>query len=295
MVPADTHIGNDTASGQRPIFDLQAHSVHSDGTLPAREVVSLAAAAGVEWFALSDHDTVDGVGEALETAQELGIRLSPAAELSAVHNAYEDLHVLGYELRWDDPQLLATLEDLRGDRARRIEEMVGRMRELGFELDEALLDARRAAGKPLGRPHLADAILEHPANAARLAAEGIAGKKELFPLYLVPGTPGYVPRSRPTIPEAIEIIHAAGGLAFWAHPLFDVSPDELGEVLDFGFDGVEVFYVHHDEAQTRLLYDECIRRDLYTSGSADFHGPDHETMSSFRNFSLYGLEPRFWR
>jgi predicted metal-dependent phosphoesterase TrpH len=294
ILPDRTPTGNDIAPGERPTFDLQAHSVHSDGSRPAHEVVALAAAAGVEWFALSDHDTVDGVPEALEAARELGIRLSPAAELSAVHNAYEDLHVLGYELRHDDPELLATLHDLRGDRARRIEDMAVRMRELGFELDEAVLDARRAAGKPLGRPHLADAILGHPANAARLAEEGIDGRNALFPAYLIPGTAGYVPRSRPTIGQAIDIIRAAGGIAVWAHPLFDVQPEELGEVLDFGFDGVEVFYVHHDEQQTRLLYDECVRRGLYTSGSADFHGPDHESMNAFRNFSLYGLEPRFW-
>jgi predicted metal-dependent phosphoesterase TrpH len=294
VIPDRASHGNDSTSGPRPTFDLQAHSLHSDGTLPAADVVALAAAAGVEWFALSDHDTVDGVPEALEAARAHGIRLSPAAELSAVHKGYEDLHVLGYELRHDDPELLATLHDLRGDRARRIEDMALRMRELGFELDEAVLTARRAAGKPLGRPHLADAILHHPANAARLAGEGIDGRNALFPAYLVPGAPGYVPRSRPTVPQAIEIIRAAGGLAIWAHPLFDVEPEELDEVLAFGFDGIETFYVHHDEQQTRLLYDECVRRGIYTTGSTDFHGPDHESMSSFRNFGLYGLEPRFW-
>jgi predicted metal-dependent phosphoesterase TrpH len=296
MVPRADHSGNAPArtSGARPSFDLQSHSVHSDGALQAHEVVDLAAAAGVEWFALSDHDTVDGVGEALEAARRHGIRLSPAAELSAVHRGYEDLHVLGYELRHDDPDLRATLHDLRGDRARRIEDMAHRMRELGFELDETVLNARRAAGKPLGRPHLADAILGHPANADRLREEGIDGRNALFPAYLVPGAPGYVPRSRPTIPQAIEIIHAAGGIAVWAHPLFDVEPEELDEVLAAGFDGIEVFYVHHDEEQTRLLYDECVRRGIYTTGSADFHGPEHESMNTFRNFSLFGLEPRVW-
>src|SRR5918997_1626496 len=186
-----------------PPFDLQAHSVHSDGTLGAAEVVERAAAAGVELFALTDHDTVDGVPEAAARAAELGLRYSPAAELSAVHGGHEDLHVLGYELDVADPDLITILEDFRSDRARRIEAMVGRLRELGFELDDAPLAARREAGKPIGRPHLADAVLAHPANAERLRAENIAGKDELFPSYLVPGARAYVARSRPTVAQAI--------------------------------------------------------------------------------------------
>src|SRR3954449_8561272 len=107
----------------RPSFDLQAHSVHSDGALPAAEVVERAAAAGAELLSLTDHDTVDGVPEAAARARELGLRFSSAAELSAVHGAHEDLHILGYELDAADADLLVTLEDFRGDRARRIEEM----------------------------------------------------------------------------------------------------------------------------------------------------------------------------
>src|SRR3954454_1556407 len=228
-----------------PAFDLQAHSRHSDGVLEAAEVVDLAHAAGVELFALTDHDTVDGVPEAAARARELGLRHSPAAELSAVHGGHEDLHVLGYELDVADPGLRATLEDFRGDRARRIEAMADRLRELGFELDDAPLRARRAAGKPIGRPHLADAVLAHPANARRLADEGIDGRNALFPPYLVPGAAAYVARSRPTVPQAIDVIHAAGGVAVWAHPFWDVDAEQ--EVLDAidafvaeGLDGIEV-------------------------------------------------------
>src|SRR5919107_6123596 len=213
----------------RPSFDLQAHSVHSDGTLPAAEVVERAHRAGVELFALTDHDTVDGVPEAAARARELGMRFSPASELSAVHGGHEDLHILGYELDVADPDLTATLHDFRGDRARRIEAMAERLRELGFELDDAPLRARREAGKPIGRPHLADAVLAHPANAARLREEGIHGKDELFPPYLVPGARAYVARSRPTVPQAIEVIHAASGVAVWAHPFWDV--DDRDEAL----------------------------------------------------------------
>jgi predicted metal-dependent phosphoesterase TrpH len=279
-----------------PTFDLQSHSIHSDGALPAADVVAHAAAAGVELLALTDHDTVDGVPEASEAAERLGVALSPAAELSAVHGVHEDLHVLGYELDPLDADLRAALHDFRGDRARRIWAMADRLRELGFELDEAPLDARRQAGKPVGRPHLADAVLAHPANAARLAAEGIDGRDALFPPYLVPGAKAYVARSRPTVAEAVEVIHAAGGVAVWAHPFWDLdSVDEaiaaLDAFADDGLDGVEAFYATHSEEQTRVLHEAAAARGLLTTGSADFHGPGHDRFDRFRAFELYGLEP----
>jgi predicted metal-dependent phosphoesterase TrpH len=280
----------------RPTFDLQSHSLHSDGTLPAGEVVALAAAAGVELLALSDHDTVDGVGEALAAAREHGIALSPAAELSAVHGGHEDLHILGYELDHEDPDLVAILHDFRADRARRIEAMAMRLRDLGFELDDAPLAARRDAGKPIGRPHLADALMAHPANAARLRDEGIETRSDLFPPYLVPGAAAYVARSRPTVAQAIEVIHAAGGVAVWAHPFWDLDrADEalatLAEFAAAGLDGVECFYATHGPEQTRLLHDAARERGLLRTGSADFHGPGHERFHAFRGFELFDLEP----
>ena len=190
-------------------------------------------------------------------------RYSPAAELSAVHGGHEDLHVLGYELDVADPDLLATLEDFRGDRARRIEAMADRLRELGFELDDAPLRARRDAGKPIGRPHLADAVLAHPANAQRLRDEGIARQERAVPALPRPGREG-LRRAQPRRPsrEAIEVIHAAGGVAVWAHPFWDVDAAEealatLDEFAAAGLDGVECFYVTHTEEQTRLLHDHA--------------------------------------
>jgi 3',5'-nucleoside bisphosphate phosphatase len=280
----------------RPTFDLQSHSIHSDGALPAADVIAHAAAAGVQLVALTDHDTVDGVGEARAAAAEHGIAFSPAAELSAVHGAYEDLHILGYELAVEDPDLLALLHDFRGDRARRIEAMAVRLRELGFELDDTPLAARREAGKPIGRPHLADAVLQHPGNAARLAAEGIDGRDALFPPYLVPGAAAYVARSRPTVAQAIEVIHAAGGVAVWAHPFWDLDHvDEALATLDTfaaaGLDGVECFYAAHGSEETHVLHAAARERGLLTTGSADFHGPAHERFNAFRAFDLHGLEP----
>lgn len=279
-------------------FDLQSHSRCSDGELAPADVVAAAAAAGIELLALTDHDTVAGVDEAVAAARAHGgIRVVPATELSAVHGPHEDLHLLGYGIDHRDPALLAALEDFRADRARRIEAMAMRLRELGFALDDATLAERRAAGLPLGRPHLADAVLRHPGNAERLAAEGIDGRDALFPAYLVPGAPGYVPRSRPTVEEAIELVHRASGVAVWAHPFWDLaSPSEvlatLEEFATKGLDGVEAFYPTHTRDQTLLLVEAAADRDLLTTGSTDFHGPGHERFAGFGAFDLHGCEPR---
>jgi len=174
--------------------------------------------------------------------------------------------------------------------------MADRLNELGFALDRAELDQRAKQGKPLGRPHLATAVLSHPHNATRLATEHIHGADELFPAYLVPGSPAYVARERPTVQQAIKAIHDAHGLAVWAHPFWDLdSTDETMQAIDtfaaHGLDGVECFYITHSEHQTRQLHTAATQRGLLTTGSADFHGPDHARFNAFRAFETHGLHP----
>jgi predicted metal-dependent phosphoesterase TrpH len=276
-----------------PTFDLQSHSVHSDGALTPVGVVAAAAAAGVELLALSDHDTVDGIADAAKAAAEHGIGLVPAVELSSVDPLGEDLHVLGYRIDHADPVLAERLEAYRADRRGRIGRMADAMEELGWELDRTLF----ADLESPGRPHLAAAAFHHPGNAARVRDEGFADSTALLVAYLIPGTAGYRARSIPTVTDAITTIHDAGGVAVWAHPFWDVDAEAEVEaaVRRFaasGMDGVEAFYIEHGERQTTLLCDLAEELDLLTTGSADFHGPKHPHFSRFRAFELYGREPR---
>ncbi|HET9103307.1 MAG TPA: PHP domain-containing protein [Solirubrobacteraceae bacterium] len=282
--------------GDAPRFDLQSHSRYSDGSLVPAAVVAAAAGAGVELLALTDHDTVDGVEEALEAGREYGLRVVPAVELSTVDGALEDLHLLGYGLDHRDPVLLERLTRWRGDRARRGLGMAAALREQGFELAQPVLDAQLAAGSSLGRPHLARAVLEHPANAARLKAEEITDPTALLVAYLLPGRPAYRGRTTPTVAEAIDAVHEAGGEAVWAHPFWDLSDpdavqDRVRAFAAMGLDGVEAFYVTHDEEQTRMLDALCDELELLSTGSSDFHGPEHRLFSRFRAFSLFGCDP----
>jgi len=276
------------------IFDLQSHSLHSDGDLPVAGVVEHAARSSVRLLALSDHDTVDGVDEALEAGRTYDVDIVTATEISAVDGGHEDLHVLGYCIDHHDPTLQERLEGARADRELRADRMGERLRELGFEIDPEPLDARRAAGKPIGRPHLAAAVLKHPDNAARLEQEGHDNVSSFIPAYLIPGAPAYLARTRPTVGEAIEWIHDAGGVAVWAHPFWDLTEaSEVVAAIDAfeGLDGVEVFYPTHTGEQTRLLADVCAERGLLATGSSDFHGPDHRLFATFRAFELHGRSP----
>jgi 3',5'-nucleoside bisphosphate phosphatase len=279
-----------------PEFDLQSHSIHSDGELAAAQVVENAAEAGVQLLALSDHDTVDGVDEALAAGALHGVRVVPATEISAVDGAYEDLHVLGYGIDHRSGLLNERLLDARSDRERRAEGMTARLHELGFEVDPAPIEARKAAGKPVGRPHLAAAVLAHPANAERLEAEGHSDVSSFIPAYLIQGKPGYVARTHPTVEEAIAWIHEAAGVAIWAHPFWDIeNPEEVVAAIDryrkVGLDGVEVFYTTHTEEQVRLLADRCGELGLLATGSSDYHGPNHRLFRTFRSFELHGRTP----
>jgi predicted metal-dependent phosphoesterase TrpH len=284
-----------TSHNGPPTFDLQSHSTCSDGTLAPAAVVAAAAAAGVTRLALTDHDTVDGVPEALAAAKKHGIAVVPAVELSTADVLGEDFHVLGYGIDHTDPVLAQRLRGWCEDRARRIDRMAARLTELGFPPDRSELDARRANGCPIGRPHLAAAAVS--ANRERLRHAGLDECSAFLEAYLVPGAPAYSRRTTPTVSEAIDAIHDAGGVAVWAHPFWDLAgPEDVSAALArfaaAGLDGVEAFYVTHNRAQTRLLCALADDRGLLTTGSADFHGPDHTRFSRFRAFELHGCEPR---
>jgi len=280
-------------------FDLQSHSTHSDGVLEPAEVVQRAASAGVELLALSDHDTVSGVSEAQAAGRRHGVRVVSAVEISSVDEgapSARELHILGYAIDHTGAQLSERLSHFLGDRERRTLRMAAALREQGLELDEAQLDARVAAGQPIGRPHLAEAALASPANASRLAQENIDEVGSFIRGYLIEGRPAFRLRETPTIAEAVQAIHDAGGVAVWAHPFWDLSepPEVLASIERFralGIDGVEAFYVTHTREQTELLAERCAQLGLLTTGSADFHGPENRQFSKFMAFDTFGIEP----
>jgi predicted metal-dependent phosphoesterase TrpH len=263
------------------LIELQSHSTVSDGQLAPAEVVAEAAKAGVTTLALTDHDAVAGVREAQEAAENLGIELVPAIEMSCVHRYAEDLHVCGY---WIDLEKIApTCDQAQGERRSRAAEIVQNLRREGFEL--TLEDAVREAGAAdsIGRPHIARAA----------GATGDLGP--FFEEYLVPGAKAFVPRRWPDAAQAIALIHEAGGVAVIAHPYWDISePGEVDDLIrSLGADGVETFYPTHSEEQTKHLLELCAELNLVPTASSDYHGPTHKTFARFGAYETYGLgEPQ---
>jgi predicted metal-dependent phosphoesterase TrpH len=259
------------------LIELQSHSTVSDGQLAPAEVVAQAWEAGVTTLALTDHDAIAGVGEAMEAAKGLGVELVPATEMSCVHEYAEDLHICGY---WVDlGEIAPACERAQHERVTRAGEIVAKLRQEGFDL--RLEDAVREAGDALsiGRPHIARAA----------GASGDLGP--FFEEYLVPGAKAFVPRRWPTAEQAIELIREAGGVAVIAHPYWDISvPGEVDDLIrSLGADGVETFYPTHTKEQTEHLLELCSELDLIPTASSDYHGPTHKTFSKFGAYDTYGL------
>lgn len=258
------------------MIDLQSHSTVSDGDLEPAGVVEAAAAAGVTTLALTDHDAVDGLAEAAEAAEAAGIELVPAAEMSCGHPVAEELHMLGY---WIDVDRMAEFcERAQEERVKRAEEIVSNLNAAGVEvtLEGAIAQAGDAAS--VGRPHIAKAA-------------GVTEMGPFFEKYLIPGAETYVPRRWPTTPEAVRLIHEAGGAAVLAHPFWDLDdPQAVAELIaELDLDGVEVFYPSHTREQVEFLVGLCGERGLTMTASADFHGPDHKMFSRFGDYDTYGL------
>ena len=263
------------------LIELQSHSTVSDGQLLPAEVVAEAAKAGVTTLALTDHDAIAGVGEPQRAAEELGVELVPAIEMSCVHEYAEDLHICGYWI--DIGKIAPACERAQHERVTRAGEIVEKLRGEGFDLH--LEDAVREAGDALsiGRPHIARAA----------GATGDLGP--FFEEYLVPGAKAFVPRRWPTAEQAIALIREAGGIAVIAHPYWDIdAPDEVDDLIrSLGADGVETYYPTHSKRQTEHLLELCSELDLVPTASSDYHGPTHKTFAEFGAYDTYGLgEPQ---
>ena len=250
------------ASGDdAPAFvDLHAHSTASDGSRLPADVVREAKKAGLAAIALTDHDTIDGIAEAVATGREIGVRVVPGVELSAVEGDVET-HILGLHLS-DTREMESRLVALREMRRTRAERIVRRLNELGVRIEfSSVLD--QSAGGAIGRPHVARAMI----------AEGWAVDfRDAFERYLGNGKPAYVGKERLAIVDAIALIHRAGGLAILAHPAHGGTRERIAMFAQHGMDGVEVRHPSHSAEDIARLMALVEHFSLVPSGGSDWHG-----------------------
>ena len=248
-------------------IDLHTHSTASDGSLSPRELIELAHRIGLAALGLTDHDTLDGLGELEEAGRERGIETVPGVEVNAEHSPGA-LHLLGYFVPAGPSPLASALEEIRLGRLERGERMARRLRELGVDvqLHEVLAEA---GGASLGRPHFA-AVLVRKGAAASVG--------EAFERYLDRDAPAHVSRPKPSPGRIIQLIESSGGIPVLAHPRtleVEGAPDletTVAELVKLGLRGLEVYYSAHSGADTARFLEIAGRFGLLVTGGSDFHG-----------------------
>jgi 3',5'-nucleoside bisphosphate phosphatase len=257
------------------LIDLHAHSTASDGTDSPAELVTAAAAAGLDVVAITDHDTTTGWAEAMAAAPP-GLRLVPGAELSTVsrngRGGMATVHLLAYLFDPAAPALVAEQARLRTERSQRLTRMLRLMVADGVPIDETAVFAGIPDGASPGRPHLARALV---------AAGAVGSVQEAFDRYLCDGSPYYVPRSDTPVGDAISMIVEAGGVTVLAHPMAHrrgdvISAEVIAELAGAGLTGVEVDHPDHDEATRRELRWLAGELGLVITGGSDYHGSNKQ-------------------
>lgn len=249
--------------------DLHMHSIYSDGTLTPAALVAEAAAIGLRAIALADHDNVDGIAEAQTAGLVHGVEVLPGVELSVVWENLRDLHLLGYGFDPRHAGLSAALGEFRAFRAGRSEQILERINAKLAGEGRSIIPVtavRERAGGTVGRPHIGQALV---------AAGYVRTMEEAFERYLVPCN---VPKRFFPIDEAIELLHAAGGCAVLAHPMFiDVEAAALPQLLDtligLGLDGMECWCGGASNDTIDRLLTLARQKGLIATGGSDFHQP----------------------
>lgn len=252
------------SSSERTV-DLHTHTAASDGDLSPGELMEAAGEAGLAAVGLTDHDEVGGIAPALAAGERLGVEVVPGVELTAYLGEAE-LHILGLFIDYLNEKLLAELDRFREGRRRRVVEMCAKLAELGAPVEPGRVFAIAGRGA-VGRPHVAKALVE---------AGHSSSVKEAFRRYIGDRGPACVPKIKVPPEEAVGLIHAAGGLAFLAHPGATGKDELLPQLVEAGLDGVEVRHSLHPEPSAQHYLRWAHRRDLLCCGGSDFHGPSME-------------------
>jgi predicted metal-dependent phosphoesterase TrpH len=243
--------------------DLHVHSTASDGKYPPEEIVARAAALGIEYLALTDHDSVDGIVPAIEAARAFPrLTFIPGVEVSTDVPEGE-IHILGYFIDYARPELVARLKKFRDSREGRARGMVDKLAALGINIDYKRVQEIAGDGS-IGRPHIAQAMLEKGY---------ISNFKEAFDKYIGREGPAYVEREKMTPEEAVALILRSGGIPVLAHPFTVTDPEKrAAELKKAGLVGIEAYYKDNTPEITKATLKIAEDNGLIATGGTDYHG-----------------------
>ena len=249
--------------------ELHTHSVYSDGTAAPAELVQMAADRKLRGIALTDHDTVEGVQEAIDHGRNVGIPVVSGIEISTVHRQYS-LHILGYGIDPNNRKLLDWLAGLQQGRTERNRKILKKLSGMGISITDQELQQVSGRGQA-GRPHIARLLKDKGC---------VTSAQQAFKHYLGRNKPAWCSRSASRTSEVITILHQAGGLAVLAHPGTSAGdmkelPMLIRELAERGLDGVEVFYPAHTGRIKKRLQLLAEKYNLLCTGGSDYHGDPH--------------------
>lgn len=255
------------------VADLHLHTYFSDGTFSPEELVRRAREKGLSIIALTDHDTVEGCARTEAACGFEGLEFIPGAELTA-DCAGVEVHILGYWLDSEDGVLLAALAKFQKVRQDRIVEMVARLNSAGVPLTLEAVTRVAGCNSP-GRPHVARALV-----TAGLAVDFDAA----FERFLKKGRVAFVPKARMDVTTAVNLIHAAGGVAVLAHPGLYRNDGLIPQIAAAGLDGLECWHTKHSNSQSAQYAALATKMNLVATGGSDCHGmaKDHPLVGSVR-------------
>jgi len=249
------------------LIDLHTHSLASDGTDTPGELINKAHARGISVLGLMDHDTVAGWDEAIQYLRP-GMSLVLGSEISCQTLDGTSVHMLGMLFDRENTALAEVLSTTRDNRLTRMNRIIARLNEAGFEITIEDVLAQLAPGATLGRPHLADALI---------AKKIVASRHEAFTELLHNNSKYYISHYSPTPEDAIKLIKQAGGVAVIAHPLASlrgrtVSIDSFKSMVEAGLDGIEISHRDQSEDERELLRKVVAQYGIIATGSSDYHG-----------------------
>jgi len=251
-----------SSNGENIRADLHTHTNYSDGNLTPEQLIGKAKAAGLAYLAITDHDNVDAVEEAIEIGKSVGIEIVPGVEISSEHNGRE-VHILGYFFDYKDEALLSYLKNFRAERLKRAQGIVDKLNQINIPLHIDAVLAQVKGNGSIGRPHIAIAMLDAGYTDTYI---------EAFNKYIGDGKPAYVKKPNLSTQEAIKLIAKSKGLSFVAHPGKNVRDEELIQIIEFGIDGIEIIHPSHSQTDSAYFQKTAGQYFLLESGGSDFHG-----------------------
>lgn len=243
-------------------YDLHVHTNHSDGMFSPKRVVELANELGLNGIAITDHDTITGIEEAIEHSQNYdGFKVIPGIEFSCVYKN-EEVHILGYFIDYRNPEIISITEKLKTARINRGIGIIEKLNNLGLKI--TIDEVRAISGEDyIGRPHIARVLI---ANGY------FSNIQEVFDKYLNRGKPAYVERYRMTIEDTITLIRNSGGIAILAHPGLLKSKNIIDHCISLGIDGLEYIHSKHGKSDMKQFLKIANKNSLIATGGSDCHG-----------------------